>query len=247
MVSRDLPYPVLHFLSVKTCSKETHRPSFWCDTSSPWQHLFCRSITGVFQCACKTNIAAPMCSSYTCRTSRFVLVADAATTACTSIECSDAECCTLRKPCLVCVSCSLNLSVRWCAVEEAFAGLLFFCLLVAFAGQHFFSHHSFNPMSLWAVFFPFAFLWNFNVCIQHLALVFEFMIRFGFSQRICVPRFCAPLGWPTSPMQKLLNARPAHAWRHNAALAVSFFLSFVGGAEKRFFHFSLVSSGFFQF
>ena len=40
-------------------------------------------------------------------------------------------------------------------------------------------------------------------------------------------------------MQKLLNARPAHARRHNAALAVSFFLSFVGGAEKRFFSFFL--------
>ena len=44
----------------------------------------------------QNQCTAPMCSSYTCQGNGLVLVADASTTSCKSIECSDAECCTKR-------------------------------------------------------------------------------------------------------------------------------------------------------
>ena len=70
--------------------------------------------------------SAPLCNAYACVGSGKVLVADASTTACRSIECSDSECCTTGCFCFVFV-----LFVRCChllAFEnvDLMADLLFF-------------------------------------------------------------------------------------------------------------------------
>ena len=143
--------------------------------------------------------SAPMCNTYACVGSGKVLVADASTTACRSIECSDSECCTTGCFCFVFV-----LFVRCChllAFEnvDLMADLLFFCIKL------------FNAFVL-VFFLP---------CLR-----FSFSFGFSVLQLECAKRFYARLVRLTLPMQLLFNAIPARAVKLNAVLLVFYVLNF---------------------